>query len=436
MISDLLEVVSRLFQKTMFVNVKHLAHLLRQLTSNEGVDRQLGVVLMGRFLAVFLTIITMLLVFGTLFFYVTKISSAIVVTCLIAITLLAWRINRRGDPRRAAIVFAVLAWVVGTTTLYLGSASSISVLVLGTSVVVAVVLGGRSGLLIIFSYLAVWLLYMVLDAHGLSPTKRIISNPLMSWFHNVIGALLLLLPLPELVSRLRSAQMVAETASRNKLRALTLMSRHIHGPMNGIIGTTQILEMGELNAEQRELLAGLKSSAGELQTLLDRVLDYSSIDGGETRLRYEPFSWMDLLDRLRNRHAVAENTGQRLALTLDPALLPLAQGDAGRIFQLLDELLKNALVAAPSGMISVFVRPAAAGVLIEVVDDGPGIEAERLATLFEPFSNPSVGDGHGLGLPLAGALTRAMNGTIVIDSCNGETRVHVSLPLMSSYSVE
>jgi signal transduction histidine kinase len=187
--------------------------------------------------------------------------------------------------------------------------------------------------------------------------------------------------------------------------------------------------MGQLDAEQRELLAGLRSSAAGLKTLLDRLLDYSNIDGGSTRLQSETFVWQDLLDRLRSRYAAeAGAAGQQLVLILDPSMPQTAQGDASRILQLLDELLTNALRAATSGDIILTVRTSPGGTELEVTDNGPGIEAERLPTLVELFADPAGGEGHGLGLPLVAALSRAMGGRLAITSVPGNTLVRVWLP--------
>jgi signal transduction histidine kinase len=120
--------------------------------------------------------------------------------------------------------------------------------------------------------------------------------------------------------------------------------------------------------------------------------------------------------------------GQILALKLDPALPAMTEGDAVRVLQLLDELLSNALRAAKGGNIALTVRPMTGGIELEVIDNGPGIDAERLPTLFEPFADASGGEGHGLGLPLAAALVRAMGGRINTDSQPGKTRFRVWLP--------
>jgi signal transduction histidine kinase len=409
--------------------LRQLIVTLRQLASTKGVDAEVAARLLDRFFGVFVAACTLLLFIGTPFLFVNKTGSAAAILFLLAITAACWRISRRGYPARAAGLFGMLAWVLATTMLFLGLPASVALFVFAIAMMLAVVLGMRTGALFAASYLAAWLLYIALDARGMAPPRLFPGPPLTAWMLSLIALLLILLPVPELIGRLRNAQIVAESASKTKLQALALMSRHIHGPMNGILGTAQLLEMGNLDAEQRELLAGLRSSATGLQTLLNRLLDYSRIEGGEAQLRREPFAWEDLLERLRARYAVdAAVAGQILALKLDPALPAMTEGDAVRVLQLLDELLSNALRAAKGGNIALTVRPMTGGIELEVIDNGPGIDAERLPTLFEPFADASGGEGHGLGLPLAAALVRAMGGRINTDSQPGKTRFRVWLP--------
>jgi signal transduction histidine kinase len=406
-----------------------LISTLRQIASTEGVDAEVAARLLDRFFGVFIAACVLLLILGTPFFFVNKTGSAVAILFLLASAVACRRISRGGNPARAARLFGMLAWTLATTMLFLGLPASIALFVFSTAMMLAVVLGMRAGALFAAGYLAAWLLYIALDARGMAPPRLFPGPPLTAWMLSLIALLLILLPVPELIGRLRKAQIAAESASKTKLQALALMSRHIHGPMNGILGTAQLLEMGNLDAEQRELLDGLRSSATGLQTLLNRLLDYSRIEGGQAQLRREPFAWEDLLERLRTRYAEdAAVAGPNLALTFDPALPAMSEGDAARVLQLLDELLTNALRAAKGGNIALTVRPMAGGIELEVIDNGPGIAAERLHTLFEPFAEASGSEGHGLGLPLAGSLARAMGGRIKVDSRPGETRFRVWLP--------
>lgn len=402
--------------------------ILRQLVSSEGVDAQVAARLLERFFGVFVVVCVLLLV-ATPFVFLNKAGSVAGILFLLAITLICRHISRRGNAALAARLFGILAFALATAMLFLGLYASMALFVCAIAMMQAIVFGLRTGALFAAAYFAAWLLYIVLDARGIAPPRLFPAPPLTSWMISIIAFLLILLPVPELIGRLRKAQLAAETASKSKLNALTLMSRHIRGPMNGILGNAQLMEAGQLDAGQRELLAGLKSSAAGLQTLLDRLLDYSRIDGGSAGFNRRPFAWQDLLERLHNRHAVNVGADRpHLALTLDPATLPAAEGDADRILQLLDELLTNALRAASSGEVSLTVRPSTGGIELEVADNGPGIAAERLTTLLEPFADPAGGEGHGLGLPLAAALSRAMGGRIAIDSRPGDTRVRVWLP--------
>ena len=413
----------------MFPVLKQLPRILHQWALNEGVDSEVAMRLLDRFFGVCVASCALLLLVGIPFVFQNKIGSTGVSLLLIGLTLTNWRISRRGNPALAARIFGTAAGTLAAAMLFLGLHTTVALFVFAIATMLIVVLGVRAGTLFAVGYMAAWLLYIVLDAQGMAPPKLFPSPPLTGWMISIISLLLILLPLPELISHMRKAQLSAESASKNKLNALTMMSRHIHGPMNGILGAAQLLEMGQLDADQRELLAGLKSSAAGLQTLLNRLLDYSSIDGGKALFRREIFAWQDLLDRLRSRHAAdASASGQRLTLNLDPAMPPTAQGDATRTLQLLDELLTNALSAARSGDVALTVRTSAGGIELEVTDNGPGIHAERLPALFELFADSAGCEGQGLGLPLVAALSRAKGGRIAIDSEPGNTCVRVWLP--------
>lgn len=179
--------------------------ILRQLASDEAVDPEAARILLNRFFGILLAVSSFMLLFGVAFVFPNKLASAIAIAPLLGITLWAWRINHKGHPRRAASRFAVFIWVLGAVSLFSGLPSSISVFILATAVVLAVVLGVRQGACFALSFLAVWLLYIVLDAHGLAPEKQFSGLPAAAWFHNLIALLVVLLPIPDLIGRLHKA---------------------------------------------------------------------------------------------------------------------------------------------------------------------------------------------------------------------------------------
>ncbi len=421
---------------------------LRLLASSDGVDAPLAIRLLDRFFGLFAMVCTLLLVFGELFFFKAKLASGITSVAVLAVTLFAWRISRRGQPKRAIALFAGMVWLIGTVTLFLGMPPSIAVFVLATAMVFATVLGVRWGTLFAGTYLLVYLAYIVLDAQGLAPQRIFFTLPGVVWFHHVVAILLTLLPIPELIASLRRLQLAAEQANRSRLTSLAAISQQIRSPMNGILGMAQVLEMTRLDAEQKTCVGGIIESAHELQALLDRFLDYVALEGGQASLRHDPFSWGDVVEaleqRIRHRHGAA---AARLHVEMAPTLAPTGRGDASRIGSILDELIANALRYAGDGPVTLRLAPELATgratgmaprageagnrVQIDVDDRGPGIAPHRIPGLFLPFGHQTAPSNEplGLGLPLANAMAGALGGRLSLEhSSPAGCRFRLTLP--------
>ena len=245
---------------------------------------------------------------------------------------------------------------------------------------------------------------------------------------------------------LRKAREKAQEADRAKSAYLALMSHDVRAPMNTIIGYADLMRETELTTEQQSYLKTIIESSDHLLELIDDILDLSRIEAGALDLKPEPFAVADLARRAEVLFA-REATKKELSfkITIDDDVPRVLHGDAGRIKQLLANLVGNAIKFTPEGSVSVHVSAmpgAAKGVHLRVKDTGIGIPAGRIDDIFRPFVQLDGRDqprrserrGTGLGLAICKSLVDAMEGEIRIESVEGEgTTVDVRLPLVPAH---
>ncbi len=223
------------------------------------------------------------------------------------------------------------------------------------------------------------------------------------------------------------ARAQADSANRQKSRFLAMMSHEIRTPMTGIIGFADLLMAGEADPERKRQLGFVRDAGRHLMAILNDVLDLSKIEAGAMRLEPAPFELPELLESVRAIVASAAfEKGLAVSLSeLPPDLPRTVVGDAGRLRQVLLNLMGNAVKFTAEGGITLTLSVASPGrVRFSVSDTGAGIADGQRHLLFKEFSQAGpVGaqrhDGTGLGLAVSKRLVEMMGGEIGVHSRAG-----------------
>jgi signal transduction histidine kinase/CheY-like chemotaxis protein len=232
--------------------------------------------------------------------------------------------------------------------------------------------------------------------------------------------------LRETMVELQAARAGADAANRAKSEFLSRMSHELRTPLNAVLGFAQVLERRDLTESQRKSVVQITKGGRHLLELINDVLDISRIETGNLTLSSEPVLVSDVVgDALELVGPLAEQHGITCTAAADHADTSYVRADRQRLKQVLLNLLSNAVkYNGPGGRVTVSYEPRGERLRIKVTDTGPGIPADRRARLFEPFERLGAEqtniEGTGVGLALSRHLAEAMNGTLDVDSTEGE----------------
>jgi PAS domain S-box-containing protein len=222
--------------------------------------------------------------------------------------------------------------------------------------------------------------------------------------------------------------------ARQRQNFLAMLTHDIKNPLAIVLGFAELLgEIGELNDEQRDLLARMEANATTVLTLVANYLNLTQIENGKLELHPQPVAVAEVIESVvRQYRGQAERQEIALTCAIDESLGTI-QADAMALERVLTNLLHNALKFTPDlGRVTVSARRDAGGVVIQVSDTGIGIAADELSTIFHPYRRGTMRqprEGIGLGLFIAQSLVAAHHGRIEVASQPGQgTTFTVWLP--------
>jgi len=232
-----------------------------------------------------------------------------------------------------------------------------------------------------------------------------------------------------------SARLSAELADQHKTEFISKISHELRTPLNIVLGMTELLEKDEGTNKKQAKIAAIKEAGRNLLQLIDGILDFSRLENGILSLAPAPFDLYAILGRLKRKYEPFAKAKGLTLLYAEPEAVPTTVvGDETRIFQVLENLLDNAIKFTEYGEISLRVRPLDLKAVndqhiihlrFEVADTGCGIPLEQQGAMFESFKQfepyaARTSGGLGIGLTLSQQLLELMQGKISMKSEPGK----------------
>ncbi len=296
---------------------------------------------------------------------------------------------------------------------------------------------------------SVWQLWVGLPNSRFYKSGDIAALRMFQWMgYSLVAGLLALGLVGWLISqrhlRHMQAQLLLEQSEREALAAaaaaqkanaakgdfLANMSHELRTPMNGVLGMTNLLADTELTDEQRQYVAMIASSGENLLALLNDILDISKIEAGALTLERVAFDFRQIChEAMQPVHLQAEQKSLSLMEEIDSAVPQYVWGDPVRVRQLIVNLMGNSVKFTERGYVRLAAgiqeRDGASYLHVRVEDTGIGIPADKLAIVFDKFTQADVSvtrkfGGTGLGLAITSQLVGLMQGEMGVESVEGK----------------
>ena len=235
----------------------------------------------------------------------------------------------------------------------------------------------------------------------------------------------------------------ADMANIAKSEFLTNMSHELRTPMNGIMGMAEILSEADIDEKYKQYASIIHRSGGALTTILNDILDFSKVEAGKLELDVAPFELRKSIEDVVILHSQqADQKGVALRWNFGPSLPTSVIGDAGRIRQVLNNLISNAIKFTKVGHVHVNVSGVITDGLLHlnvaVEDTGIGIPVDKRNSIFEKFTQAETSTtreygGTGLGLAISKSLINIMGGEISVQSQLGKGstfQFQIELPIV------
>lgn len=242
------------------------------------------------------------------------------------------------------------------------------------------------------------------------------------------------------VAARQEAEALAVAEGTAKTHFYAILAHEIRTPLAGILSSLWLHQHSESKEEKQELIDISETSARNLLTLVDHILDHSKIEANKMKLEAIETNLPDLIREVRNLfHAAAVTQGLTIETHIAPSTPSTLVTDPLRLQQILTNLVSNAIKFTPSGRIDLIseCRSTSDGqkIIFQVRDTGIGIPPEKQDLIFEPYKQENLSTtrekgGTGLGLSISSRLAELLGGQISVDSQVGKgTTFTLTLPL-------
>ncbi|WP_159947174.1 ATP-binding response regulator [Polaribacter septentrionalilitoris] len=220
---------------------------------------------------------------------------------------------------------------------------------------------------------------------------------------------------------------IADKANEEKSRFLAIMSHEIRNPLNSILGYAEMISSEKLSKNVAQYIKNLSSAGKNLKVIVDDILDLSRIEAGKLALVSEEVSINEIIKNCENdfQHQ-QKNNGVSLVFKVTENVPKIVLGDTVRIYQILSNLISNAIKFTEKGSVTTKVDVISeddktVSIQFTVADSGRGMSKEQTQKIFEEYQQNKISDnrikgGAGLGLAIVNRLINAMNGNISVES--------------------